>query len=68
MTAKTKKCNITPLAYFVLNTLYASKSEDEYEKNRALVDEFLPLFIEAGSALDQNTAFGTVRKLLGLKA
>ena len=66
MTAKTKKCDITPLAYFVLNTLYASKSEEEYGRNKALVDEFLPLFIEAGSAIDENTAFGTVRKLLGM--
>ena len=66
MTAKTPKCNITPLAYFVLNTLYASKSEDEYKKTKALVDEFLPIFISAGAVLEENTAFGPVKKLLGL--
>ena len=66
MTAKTPKCNITPLAYFVLNTLYAAKSEDEYKKTKALVDEFLPIFISAGAVLEENTAFGPVKKLLGL--
>ena len=67
MTEKTDKCNITPLVYLILNTIYASPNEESYNKNKALVDSLLPLFIEAGSVLEENTAFGTAKSLLGLK-
>ncbi len=67
MTEKSDKFNITPLTYLILNTIYSSASEEEFKKNKAIVDDFLPLFQEAGSVLDENTAFGTAKKLLGMK-
>ncbi len=67
MKEKSEKCNVTPLVYFILNTVYPSGSRDEFEKNRKLCDDFLPLFISAGSSLEQKTAFGSAKKLLGIK-
>lgn len=66
MTAKSDKCNITPLTFFILNTLYTSRDEESYGKMKALVDEMLPFFLNAGSSLEQNTAFGSAKKLLGM--
>ncbi|MBR4373962.1 MAG: hypothetical protein IKP49_06335 [Treponema sp.] len=66
MTEKTSKCDITPLAYLILNTLYNSRTEEEYKKSKSLVEGFLPIFEKAGAKLDENTAFGSVKKLLGL--
>ena len=66
MTEKSSKCDITPLAYLILNTLYNSRTEEEYKKSKSLVDGFLPLFEKTGAKLDENTAFGSVKKLLGL--
>lgn len=66
MTAKTAKCDITPLVYFILSTLYASKDEESYGRNKKLVDEFLPIFTGAGAVINENTAFGSAEKLLGL--
>ena len=66
MTEKSEKCDITPLVYLILNTLYASKTQEEYENAKSIVDGFLPIFENAGAKLDENTAFGSARKLLGL--
>jgi len=66
MTEKTSKCDITPFVYLILNTLYNSKDEESYKKNKSLIDEYLPLFVEAGTKLDENTAFSSAKKLLGL--
>ncbi len=66
MTEKSDKFNITPLVYLILNTIYSSANEEEFKKNKAIVDDFLPLLQNAGSVLDENTAFGTAKKLLGL--
>ncbi|MBP3606973.1 MAG: ankyrin repeat domain-containing protein [Treponema sp.] len=67
MTEKTEKCNITPLVYMILNTIYNSKNEAEYNEKKKILDSFIPLFQQAGSVLDENTAFGTAKELLGLK-
>lgn len=67
MTAKTDSCNITPLVYFILNTIYTAKDEAEFNRKKALADELIPLFQNAGASLEQNTAFGSAKELLGLK-
>ncbi|MCR4822686.1 MAG: ankyrin repeat domain-containing protein [Treponema sp.] len=67
MTEKNSRCNITPLVYLILTTLYSSKSEGEYAKNKEIVDSFIPLFLDAGSSLDEKTAFGPAKELLGMK-
>lgn len=66
MKEKSEKCNITPLVYFILNTVYASENKEEFEKNKKLCDEFLPLFTDAGASIEQKTAFGNAKKLLGI--
>ncbi len=66
MTKKTDKCNITPLVYLITTMIYNNRNEEEFNKNKAIVDELLPLFQKAGTKLDQNTEFGTARQLLGL--
>lgn len=66
MKEKTQKSDITPLVYFILNTVYNSASESEFKENKKLADKFLLLFENAGASLDEKTAFGTARKLLGL--
>ncbi len=66
MTEKSDKYNITPLVFLILNTVYSSENETQYEENRKTVDEMIPLFMGAGAILDENTAFGTAKKLLGL--
>ncbi len=66
MTEKSEKYNITPLVFMILNTVYSSENETQYAENKKIVDEFIPLFVKAGSVLDENTAFGTAKKLLGL--
>ena len=66
MKEKSEKCNITPLVYFILNTIYASENKEEFEKNKKLCDEFLPLFTNAGASIEQKTAFGNAKKLLGI--
>lgn len=66
MKEKSEKCNITPLVYFILNTVYASENKEEFEKNKKLCDEFLPLFTNAGASIEQKTAFGNAKKLLGI--
>lgn len=67
MTEKTEKCNITPLVFFLLNTIYTAASEAEFNSNKALADEFIPLFQNAGAVLEENTAFGSAKNLLGMK-
>ncbi|MBQ0050922.1 MAG: hypothetical protein KBT11_02525 [Treponema sp.] len=67
MTEKSDKCNITPLVYFILNTIYTAMTEDDFNKNKELVDGFIPLFVNCGAVLDENTAFGTAKALLGMK-
>lgn len=66
MTEKSDKCNITPLVFMILNTIYSSENEEEYNSNKKLVDELIPLFEKAGASLEENTAFGNAGKLLGL--
>lgn len=66
MKEKAQKSDITPLVYFILNTVYNSASESEFKENKKLADKFLPLFENAGASLDEKTAFGMARKLLGL--
>lgn len=66
MKEKTKKCDITPLVYFILNTVYGSSSESEFRENKSLADKFLPLFTAAGASLSEKTAFGSAEKLLGM--
>lgn len=65
MTERSDKFNITPLVYCILNTIYNAKDEEERTKSKALVDELLPFFLNAGAVLEENTAFGTARSLLG---
>lgn len=66
MTEKSEKCNITPLVYMILTVVYAAKDKNEFDKNTALVNSFIPLFTNAGSVLHEKTAFGTAKSLLGL--
>ncbi len=66
MTQKSEKSNITPLVYFILNMLYTARTKQEYDSNAKIVDEFLPLFIQSGSVLTEQTAFGTAKELLGM--
>ena len=65
MTQKTPKFNITPLVFFILNTVYSAKNEEEFSSMKKLADIMIPLFISAGSSLKQNTAFGSAEELLG---
>lgn len=66
MTAINEKYNITPLVYFIMSTIYSARSEPQFNQSKELADSLLPLFESAGSKLDQNTAFGTARQLLGM--
>lgn len=66
MKEKTPKSDITPLVYFILNTVYNSSGESEFKENKKLADKFLPFFENAGASLDEKTAFGSARKLLGM--
>ena len=65
MTQKTPKFNITPLVFFILNTVYSAKNEEEFSSMKKLADIMIPLFISAGSSLTKNTAFGSAEELLG---
>lgn len=67
LTEKSCKCNITPLVYLILKTIYSSADEGEYKQNKELVDRLIPLFVGAGAVLDENTAFGTAESLLGMR-
>lgn len=66
MKEKSQKCDITPLVYFILNTVYGSSSESEFKANKLLADKFIPFFTEAGASLEEKTAFGSAEKLLGI--
>jgi len=66
MTERSAKCDITPLVYLIATQIYTARNEKEFSESKKLVDELLPLFQNAGSKLEQNTAFGTARQLLGL--
>lgn len=66
MKEKSQKCDITPLVYFILNTVYGSSSESEFKANKLLADKFIPLFTAAGASLEEKTAFGSAKKLLGI--
>ncbi len=66
MTEKTKQTDITPLVYFIMTLIYSAKDEKEFAQNKKTADSFLQLFINAGASLEQNTAFGSAKELLGM--
>lgn len=66
MTAKSDKYNITPLVYLIMTMIYSAGSEKEFNENKKITDEIIPLMQKAGAVLEENTAFGTAKKLLGL--
>lgn len=68
MTEKTENSNITPLVFLILTLIYGAKDEKSFETNKKITDSLLPLFQNCGAKLDQNTAFGTARELLGMGA
>ncbi len=66
MTERSEKYNITPLVYLIMTMIYSAQNEKEFNHNKKIVAELLPLMLNAGAVLDENTAFGTAKKLLGL--
>ena len=66
MTEKTETSNVTPLVFLILTLVYGSKNEKVFEQNKKITDSLLPLFQKCGAKLEQNTAFGTAKELLGL--
>lgn len=66
MTARTDSSNITPLVYLIMTMIYSAQNEKQFEENKKIVNSLLPLFINCGASLDQNTVFGTAKELLGL--
>ena len=66
MTEKTENSTITPLVFLILTLIYGAKDEKSFETNKKITDSLLPLFQNCGAKLDQNTAFGTARELLGM--
>lgn len=66
MTERSSKCDITPLVYLITTQLYTARNETEFKSSKEITDQLLPLFQEAGAKLDQKTAFGTAKQLLGL--
>ena len=66
MTQVNEKYNITPLVYFIMSTIYSARSEPQFNQSKELADSLLPLFQNAGAKLEQNTAFGTAKQLLGM--
>lgn len=66
MTARTESSNITPLVYLIMTMIYSARNEKTFEENKKVVNSLLPLFINCGASLEQNTAFGTAKELLGL--
>lgn len=67
MTKKSETSDITPLVYFILTTVYSSKNERDFNSNRKIADELIPLFEKAGASLEQKTSFKSAKELLGLK-